>query len=61
MEIKVKNGNVEKAIRSLKRKTIDKLFEVRERQYYLKPSVARQKNKKAAKIREQRRIRAQKQ
>lgn len=61
MEIKVKNGNVEKAIRSLKRKTMDKLFEVRERQYYLKPSVARQNNKKAARIREQRRIRAQKQ
>jgi len=61
MEIKVKNGNVEKAIRSLKRKTLDKLFEVRERQYYLKPSVARQNNKKAARIREQRRIRAQKQ
>ena len=61
MEIKVKNGNVEKAIRSLKRKTLDKLFEVRERQYYLKPSVARQNNKKAARIREQRRIRAKKQ
>lgn len=61
MEIKVKNGNVEKALRSLKRKTLDKLFEIRERQYYLKPSVARQNNKKAARIREQRRIRAQKQ
>ena len=61
MEIKVKNGNVEKALRSLKRKTLDKLFEIRERQYYLKPSVARQNNKNAARIREQRRIRAQKQ
>jgi len=61
MDIKVKNGNVEKALRILKRRSLEKLFEVRERQYYLKPSEARQKRKKAAKLRELRRVRAEKQ
>jgi len=61
MDIKVKNGNVEKALRILKRRSLEKLFEVRERQHYLKPSEARQKRKKAAKLRELRRVRAEKQ
>lgn len=47
----VRNNNVEKAIRSLKRKTQKSglIKELRDRQYYQKPSEKRREAKKAAK------------
>lgn len=55
MQVKVRNGNVESALRVFKRKCSEVVFEVRERQFYEKPSVLRSKSKKSAKSRERRR------
>lgn len=60
MRVKVRNNNVDKAIRIFKRKCSDVVFEYREREYYEKPSVARHKAKKAAIKREKRRIQKEK-
>ena len=53
MEIKVKNNNVEFALRLLKRKIKDSglMVELRERQYYKKPSAVRSEKKKLGKVR----------
>lgn len=55
MEVKVKNGNVERALRIFKKKCSEKIFEYKERQFYEKPSVVKQRNKKAAIARSRRR------
>ena len=55
MQVKVRNGNVDKALRIFKKKCVDVVFEYRMRQFYEKPSETKQKNKKAAISRERRR------
>jgi len=45
--VKVRNNNVNSALRVLKRKCIDHLWEVKERRFYTKPSAAKRKAKKA--------------
>jgi len=56
MIVKVRNNNVDKALRVFKKKCSDVVFEYREREYFEKPSVHRHKAKKAAKQRERRRM-----
>lgn len=56
MKIKVRNNNVDKALRVFKKKCGEVIFEYREREHYEKPSTARHKAKKAAVKREQRRM-----
>ena len=57
MKIKVKNGNVESALRVFKRKVTESnvLFDYREKQYHEKKTTKRQKKKAAAKVRERKR------
>jgi len=55
MRVKVRNNNVERAIRVFKKKSSEIIFEYRNREYYEKPSIARHKAKQAAKKREQKR------
>jgi len=55
MTVKVRNNNVEAALRVFKRKYSEKVFEYRERRYYEKPSIARGKAKKSAIARERKR------
>lgn len=55
MRVKVRNNNVEKALRVFKKKSSEVIFEYREREYFEKPSIVRHKAKKAAIKREQRR------
>ena len=57
----VKDGNVEKALRKLKKKVQrnNTLQEVRERQEYKKPSTRRQEARAAAKRRWERQLRSQ--
>ena len=57
MKIKVKNGNVESALRVFKRKVAesDVLFAYKEKQYHEKKTTKRQKRKAAAKVRERKR------
>ena len=59
MKVYVKDGNVEKAIRQLKKKLTkdNRLQTVREKEYYEKPTWKRKAAKEAAKKREQRRLR----
>jgi len=51
--IKVYNNNVEKALRKLKKKTVESglLMDVREREQYTKPSAKKRKKQAAAKQR----------
>jgi len=56
MTVKVRNGNVDSALRVFKRKNSDKLFDLRSKQYYEKRSDKRRAAKKAAKTREARRM-----
>ena len=56
MKIKVRNNNVDKALRVFKKKCSEVIFEYREREYFEKPSIVRHKAKKAAIKREQRRM-----
>jgi len=53
VEVKVKHNNIEFALRLLKRKIKDSglMVELRERQYYTKPSVKRATAKKLGKVR----------
>jgi small subunit ribosomal protein S21 len=53
LEVKVKKNNVEFALRLLKRKIKDSglMVELRERQYYKKPSAVRSEKKKLGKVR----------
>ena len=55
MRVKVRNNNVERAIRVFKKKSNEIIFEYRNREYYEKPSTVRHKGKQAAKKREQKR------
>ena len=43
MKIKVRNNNVESALRVFKKKCNEGIFEYREREYYEKPSAKRHK------------------
>jgi small subunit ribosomal protein S21 len=56
MKVVVRRGNFEKAIRQFKRKTVDQgiVIEVREREYYEKPSDKRRRKHKAAVNRQRR-------
>ena len=57
MNVKVRNGNVENALRACKRKINDsnKLFDYREKEYYEKPTTRKQKKKASAVARERKR------
>ena len=57
MNVKVRNGNVENALRAFKRKINDsnKLFDYREKEYYEKPTTRKQKKKASAVARERKR------
>lgn len=55
MQVKVRNGNVESALRVFKKKSTEIIWEVREREYYEKPSIRRKTARKAAAKREQKR------
>ena len=57
MNVKVRNGNVEQALRIFKRKITDsnKLFDYREKEFYEKPTTKRQKKKASAIARERKR------
>ena len=57
MNVKVRNGNVEQALRMFKRKVNDsnKLFDYREKEAYEKPTTKKQKKKAAARVRERKR------
>jgi len=55
MKIRVKNNNVESALRALKRKTKDSLNDLREKEFYEKPTTKRHKAKQAAQVRERKR------
>ena len=53
MQVKVKNNNIDSALRLLKRKIKDDglMVELRERKYYTKPSVKRATKKKLGRVR----------
>ena len=53
MQVKVKHNNIDGALRILKRKIKDSglMVELRERQYYKKPSSVRSEKKKLGKVR----------
>jgi len=57
MRVKVKNGNVESALRVFKRKVADsnKLFDYKEKEYHEKRTTKKQKKKAGAKVRERKR------
>tara|TARA_R110002153_G_scaffold126637_1_gene274026 strand:+ start:1280 stop:1489 length:210 start_codon:yes stop_codon:yes gene_type:complete len=57
MNVKIRNGNVEQALRIFKRKINDsnKLFDYREKEAYEKPTTKKQKKKAAARVRERKR------
>jgi ribosomal protein S21 len=55
MKVKVRNNNVDSALKVLKRKMKEPLAELRERTHYEKPCDARNAAKQAAKIRERKR------
>lgn len=59
MQVTVRKGNVKAALRVLKSKLQEdgRLNEVRERQYFDKPSNVKRRARGAAKLREQRRVR----
>ena len=59
LKIKVRNNNVNTALRMLKRKTKEDLALLKEREYFEKPSESRNKAKQAAKLREKRRQKGQ--
>jgi ribosomal protein S21 len=55
MEVKVRNGNVNKALSIFKKKCMERLFEYREREFYEPPSATKQKAIAAARKREKKR------
>ena len=57
MKIGIRNGNVESALRVLKRKTKDSLIDLRTKEQYEKTTAKRNRMKQAAKVREQKRQR----
>lgn len=56
MSVKVRNNNINAALRVFKRMYSDKMFDFKEKQYFEKPSRKRSKAKLAAKGREKKRI-----
>mgnify|MGYP003140862990 FL=1 len=60
MKIKVRNNNINTALRMLKRKTKEDLALLKDREYFEKPSEIRNQAKQAAKLREKRRQERQK-
>lgn len=57
MKIKVRNNNINTALRMLKKKTKEDLALLKDREYFEKPSETRNRAKQAAKLREKRRQR----
>ena len=57
MNVKVRNGNIEQALRIFKRKINDsnKLYHYREKEYYEKPASRKQKRRASAVARERKR------
>ena len=57
MKVKVRGNNIEGALRLFRRKVLDNgtIFQYKEKQYYEKASVKKQRAKAAAKAREQKR------
>ena len=55
MKIKVRNNNINTALRMLKRKTKEDLALLKDREYFEKPSEIRNQAKQAEKLREKRR------
>ena len=57
MQVKVKNNNVEQALRVFRRKVTDSgvLFQYKEKQFYEKPCQKRNRRKASAKQRERKR------
>lgn len=55
MSIKVRNNNVDAALRVFKRMYSERVFEYKERRYYEKPSETKAKAKRAAIVREKKR------
>ena len=55
MKIKVRNNNINTALRMLKRKTKEDLALLKDREYFEKPSEIRNQAKQGAKLREKRR------
>jgi len=55
LKVAVKNGNVDKALRNLKRKMKDRLLEVKDRRRFTKPCQRRNEAKQAANVRERKR------
>lgn len=55
LEVFVKNNNVDHALRKLKKKIVEDgiLIELKERQFYVKPSEKRRKAKQASRARQQ--------
>jgi ribosomal protein S21 len=56
MSVKVRNNNINAALRVFKRMYSDKMFDFKEKQYFEKPSRKRSKAKLAAKGREKKRV-----
>ena len=56
MSVKVRNNNINAALRVFKRMYSDKMFDFKEKQYFEKPSRKRSRAKLAAKGREKKRI-----
>ena len=56
MSVKVRNNNINAALRVFKRMYSDKMFDFKEKQYFEKPSRKKSKAKLAAKGRERKRI-----
>ena len=55
MQVTVRNDNVGKALSIFKKKCGEVIMEVRERQYYEKPTTKRNRRKKMAIVRERKR------
>ena len=58
-KVKVRNNNVEAALRVFKKKCSDVVWEFREREYYTSPSEKRRMAKKAAEAREKKKRKKQ--
>ena len=55
MQVTVRNDNIGKALSIFKKKCGEVIMEVRERQYYEKPTEKRNRKKKMAQVREKKR------
>jgi len=55
MRVSVRNGNVEAALRVFRKKAADKIWDLRQKEYYEKPSMTKKTARKAAIKREQKR------